>query len=76
MLFYNLKTRNHVTVPDEHVKRITWLRRPNDRRYAFTETLTGEGCMKFVTKKDWEASSAPSMRLDSVMGAGLTALGE
>jgi hypothetical protein len=61
MKFYNLKTRSHVEVPDENIKKMKMTRKTKSGeqvRYAFTATYEGQKLFKFVSEKDYNASKA------------------
>ncbi len=61
MKFYNLKTRSHVEVPESSVKKQKMVRKTKSGeqvRYAFTAEFEGAKLFKFVSEKDYKASSA------------------
>lgn len=61
MKFYNLKTRSHVDVPEDKVKKVKMTRKTKSGeqvRYAFTATHDGQKLFKFVSEKDYKASKA------------------
>ncbi len=62
MKFYNLKTRSHVDVPEDKVKKMKMVRKTKSgeqTRYAFTAEFEGAKLFKFVNEKDYKASKAP-----------------
>lgn len=61
MKFYNLKTRSHVEVPDADIRKMKMERETKSgkqTRYALTTTYEGTKLFKFVSEKDYHASSA------------------
>lgn len=61
MKFYNLKTRSHVDVPEADVRKTKMVRKTKSgeqTRYALTATYEGAKLFKFVSEKDYKASSA------------------
>ena len=61
MKFYNLKTRSHVEVPEADVRKTKMVRKTKSgeqTRYALTATYEGSKLFKFVSEKDYTASSA------------------
>jgi len=61
MKFYNLKTRSHVEVPESEVRKTKLERKTSNGvqvRYAMTATHGGSNLFKFVSEKDYTASSA------------------
>lgn len=61
MKFYNLKTRSHVEVPEADVLKTKMVRKTKSgeqTRYALTATYEGSKLFKFVSEKDYKASSA------------------
>lgn len=61
MKFYNLKTRSHVEVPEDDVRKTKMVRKTKSgeqTRYALTATYEGSKLFKFVSEKDYKASSA------------------
>ncbi len=62
MKFYNLKTRSHVEVADDNIKKMKMTRKTKSGeqvRYAVTATVDGQKLFKFVSEKDYKASKAP-----------------
>jgi hypothetical protein len=61
MKFYNLKSRSHVEVPDSEVRKLK-LERPTKSgvqiRYAFSAEHGGSKLFRFVSEKEYNASSA------------------
>jgi len=61
MKFYNLKTRSHIDVPESEVRK-TKMERPTRTgkqvRYALTANYQGNKLFKFISEKDYKASSA------------------
>ena len=61
MQFYNLKTRSHVEIPEDKVKKQKMVRKTKSgeqTRYALTAELDGTKLFKFVSEATYKASSA------------------
>jgi hypothetical protein len=61
MQFYNLKTRSHVDVPDDQVRKMKMTRKTKSGeqvRYAFTAEYNGSKLFKFVNADTYNKSSA------------------
>lgn len=61
MRFYDLKTRSHVEVAESDVRKKKMVRTTKSgeqTRYAFTASYEGRTLYKFVSEKDYKASSA------------------
>lgn len=64
MQFYNLKTRSHVDVPEDSVKRTKMVRKTKSgeqTRYAFTAEFNGAKLFKFVNEATYKGSTAPEV---------------
>lgn len=61
MQFYNLKTRQHVDVPEANVRKMKMTRKTKSGeqiRYALTADHEGSKLFKFVNEATYKASSA------------------
>jgi len=61
MKFYNLKTRSHVDVPDDKVKKTKMVRKTKSGeqvRYALTAEHDGIKLFKFVNEATYKGSNA------------------
>jgi hypothetical protein len=61
MQFYNLKTRSHVDVPDNQVRKKKMIRKTKSGeqvRYALTADHEGSKLFKFVNEATYKSSSA------------------
>jgi len=61
MQFYNLKTRSHVEVPDEDVRKKRMIRQTKSGeqvRYALTTEYQGTNLYKFVNEATFTSSTA------------------
>ena len=61
MQFYNLKTRSHVDVPEDQVRKMKMTRKTKSGeqvRYALTAEFNGSKLFKFINEKDYNASKA------------------
>lgn len=60
MQFYNLKTRSHVEVADQDIKKIKMTRKTKNgeqTRYALTAEYQGSKLYKFVNKDTYDAAN-------------------
>lgn len=61
MQFYNLKTRSHVEIPDDQVKKMKMVRKTKSgeqTRYALTAEYEGSKLFKFVNEATYTSSKA------------------
>jgi predicted carbohydrate-binding protein with CBM5 and CBM33 domain len=61
MQFYNLKTRSHVEVPDDNVRKMKMTRKTKSGeqvRYALTAEHEGSKLFKFVNEDTYNKSKA------------------
>lgn len=61
MQFYNLKTRSHVDVPEDQVRKMKMIRKTKSGeqvRYALTAEFNGSKLFKFINEKDYNSSKA------------------
>ncbi len=59
MQFYNLKTRSHVDVPEDKVKKTKMVRKTKNGeqvRYALTAELDGSKLFKFVNEATYKST--------------------
>jgi len=64
MKFYNLKTRQHVDVPDSDVKKTKMVRKTKNGeqvRYALTATFEGAKLFKFVNEATFTSTNVPEV---------------
>ncbi len=60
MKFYNLKTRSHVDVPDDKVRKTKMVRKTKageQTRYALTAEFEGTKLFKFVNEKTFKETN-------------------
>ena len=60
--FYDVKSRQKVSVPESDVKRTKYQRETSkgmQTRYALRGTYNGSKLTKFVSQADWEKINAP-----------------
>jgi predicted carbohydrate-binding protein with CBM5 and CBM33 domain len=65
MQFYNLKTRSHVDVPDDKVRKMKMTRKTKSGeqvRYALTAEHDGSKLFKFVNEETYNSSKAPEAK--------------
>lgn len=65
MQFYNLKTRSHVEIPDDQVKKRKMVRPTKSgeqTRYAFTAEHNGIKLFKFVNEATYNSSKAKEVK--------------
>jgi hypothetical protein len=61
MQFYNLKTRSHVEIPEDQVKKMKMVRKTKSgeqTRYALTAEHEGIKLFKFVNETTYNSSKA------------------
>ncbi|MCE9559795.1 MAG: hypothetical protein K8R88_12695 [Armatimonadetes bacterium] len=64
MKFYNLKTREHVDVPETDVRRTKMVRKTKtgeQTRYALTAVYEGSKLFKFVSEAVYKSTDAPEV---------------
>jgi hypothetical protein len=58
MQFYDVRTRQHVDIPDENCEKVVFAKGTSKERYAFKGvTPAGNKVMKFCSKTDYDAST-------------------
>jgi len=65
MKFYNLKTRTHVEVPDDQVKKkkvFIKTKSAEQVRYQFVADQNGTPLYKLCSQKDWEAFNGEEIK--------------
>jgi hypothetical protein len=65
--FYDVKTRQKVTLPESRIEKIKYVRTLSDgstqTRFAFRgKTDDGRNLTKFCKREDWEAASVPEVQ--------------
>ncbi|MEX2242558.1 MAG: hypothetical protein WD716_01800 [Fimbriimonadaceae bacterium] len=64
MQFYNLKTRSHVDVPENMVKKTKMIRKTKNGqqvRYALKADYQGSSLFKFVNEATFKATNVPEV---------------
>jgi hypothetical protein len=64
MQFYNLKTRSHVDVPDNQIKKKKMVRPTKSgqqTRYALTAEYQGSTLYRFVSEATYKSTNAPEI---------------
>lgn len=63
IVFYDVRSRQKVSVPQEHIKKTMYKRTTKDGgtqiRYGLKASFNGATLTKFVSQKEWESLSLP-----------------